>query len=222
MQQPNNAWVEAWQDAAPFPAYKQKRLFDDTKEAEKVLHSLAGLRVCDVALSVMPVVLHAALETLGTRQSECVCVCVRMYLRASWIYAGYYCLYAGSQPLASVDSLLGDASSLLASVHHPSLESLPKYQECVTLLSQAEHLLACAHSLRTKLTQGLEMKNGGGGGGGRGEGRRSELDISVEVLLEELELVLRDPVGSATGLALQGLLAAQVATRVSGCDVIVQ
>ena len=78
MQQPNNAWVEAWQDAAPFPAYKQKRLFDDTKEAEKVLHSLAGLRVCDVALSVMPVVLHAALETLGTRQSECVCVCAHV------------------------------------------------------------------------------------------------------------------------------------------------
>ena len=120
-----------------------------------------------------------------------------------------------------MDSLLGDASSLLASVHHPSLESLPKYQECVTLLSQAEHLLACAHSLRTKLTQGLEMKNGGGGRG-RGEGRRSELDVSVEVLLEEPELVLRDPVGSATGLALQGLLAAQVATRVCGCDVIVQ
>ena len=130
-----------------------------------------------------------------------------------------YCLYAGSQPLASVDSLLSDASSLLASVHHPSLESLPKYQECVTLLSQAEHLLACAHSLRTKLTQGLEMKDGGGG---RGERRRSELDISVEVLLQEPELVLRDPVGSVTGLALQGLLAAQVATRVRGCDVIVQ
>ena len=54
----------------PLAAYKQKRLFDDTKEAEKVLHSLAGLRVCDVALFMMPVVLHAALETLGTRQSE--------------------------------------------------------------------------------------------------------------------------------------------------------
>ena len=51
------------------------------------------------------------------------------------------------------------------------------------------------------------------GGGGRGERRRSELDISVEVLLQEPELVLRDPVGSVTGLALQGLLAAQVATN---------
>ena len=69
MQQPNNAWVEAWQGAVPLPAYKQKRLFDDTREAEKVLHYLAGFRVCDLALSIMPVVLHAALESLSTRQS---------------------------------------------------------------------------------------------------------------------------------------------------------
>ena len=91
MQQPNNAWVEAWQDATPLAAYKQKRLFDDTKEAEKVLHSLAGLRVCDVALSVMPVVLHAALETLGTRQSECVCVCACICVAAGFMLDTIVC-----------------------------------------------------------------------------------------------------------------------------------
>ena len=80
MQQPNNAWVEAWQGAVPLPAYKQKRLFDDTREAEKVLHYLAGFKVCDLALSVMPMVLHAALESLNTRQSKGVCV--------------YFCLFA--------------------------------------------------------------------------------------------------------------------------------
>ena len=78
MQQPNNAWVEAWQGAVPLPAYKQKRLFDDTREAEKVLHYLAGFRVCDLALSIMPMVLHAALESLSTRQSKGVSVCVYM------------------------------------------------------------------------------------------------------------------------------------------------
>jgi len=159
---------------------------------------------------------------------------------SSHIHLDICSTYVGGQPLASVDSLLHDSSSLLSTIHHPTLESLPKYQECVTLLSQAEHLLASAHSLRTKLRQGLEMMKGGGerrvggegreGGGGRKEGRtvgerrekgRNELDVSVEVLLEELELVLRDPGESLTGLALQGLLAAQVATKVHGCAVIV-
>lgn len=49
---------------------------------------------------------------------------------------------------------------------------------------------------------------------GQEEGVESEVDASVEVLLQEPELVLQDPTSSRTGLALQGLLAAQVASRV--------
>ena len=45
--------------------------------------------------------------------------------------------------------------------------------------------------------------------------RASELSASIEVLLQEPELVLQDPTSSSTGRALQGLLAAQVASRVS-------
>lgn len=33
---PGNIWVDAWDGARPVPARRQKRLFDDTKEAEKV------------------------------------------------------------------------------------------------------------------------------------------------------------------------------------------
>ena len=36
MQIPGNMWTEVWQGAKPVPARRQKRLFDDTKEAEKV------------------------------------------------------------------------------------------------------------------------------------------------------------------------------------------
>ena len=36
MQIPGNMWLEVWQTARPVPARKQRRLFDDTKEAEKV------------------------------------------------------------------------------------------------------------------------------------------------------------------------------------------
>ena len=63
----------------------------------------------------------------------------------------------GEQPLATVESYVQDATALLATITQPSLDILPKYQEAITLLSQAEHLLAAAHSLRTKLTQGLEI-----------------------------------------------------------------
>ena len=148
---------------------------------------------------------------------------------------------SGKQPLASVDSLLQDITVLLSSIHQPSLDTLPKYkvehstliiffiteslclslQECIGLLSQAEHLLAAAHSIKTKLAQGLELI---------GEvailqtlskqpihTQRSEFDVSTEMLLEGPELIINDPTSSVTGLALKGLLAAQVAMRVSEC-----
>lgn len=36
MKIPSNMWVEAWETAKPVPARRQRRLFDDTREAEKV------------------------------------------------------------------------------------------------------------------------------------------------------------------------------------------
>lgn len=37
MKIPGNMWVEAWETARVTPARRQKRLFDDTNEAEKVI-----------------------------------------------------------------------------------------------------------------------------------------------------------------------------------------
>jgi Rab3 GTPase-activating protein catalytic subunit len=61
MQIPGNVWVEVWQTARPVPARRQKRLFDDTKEAEKVLHFLSSLKPADVVVHLMPMLIHAAL-----------------------------------------------------------------------------------------------------------------------------------------------------------------
>lgn len=36
MRIPGNMWVEVWQSARSVPVRRQKRLFDETKEAEKV------------------------------------------------------------------------------------------------------------------------------------------------------------------------------------------
>ncbi len=68
MLQPDNLWVEAWLSTTPLPAYKQKRLFDDTREAEKLLHFLAGLSPCQLALLLMPSLLHSAIATIMSRQ----------------------------------------------------------------------------------------------------------------------------------------------------------
>ena len=74
---------------------------------------------------------------------------------------------------------------------------------------------AAAYSLRLKLAQGLDMVDATPTVGDRR--RDSELTASVEVLLQEPELVLQDPTSSLTGIALQGLLVAQVASRVRSC-----
>jgi len=49
MLQEGNIWRESWENAKPVPARRQKRLFDDTREAEKVLQFLATLSPGDVA-----------------------------------------------------------------------------------------------------------------------------------------------------------------------------
>lgn len=64
MCQPHGLWREAWSVAEPIPVYKQKKLFDDTREAEKVLHYLAGLKTAELGLLVLPVLTHCAIEAL--------------------------------------------------------------------------------------------------------------------------------------------------------------
>ncbi|KAM4697609.1 rab3 GTPase-activating protein catalytic subunit isoform 2-T2 [Rhinophrynus dorsalis] len=61
MKIPNNMWVEAWETAKPIPARRQRRLFDDTKEAEKVLHYLAVQKPADLTRHLLPCVIHAGL-----------------------------------------------------------------------------------------------------------------------------------------------------------------
>lgn len=45
MEAPGNLWQEVWSNTQPVPCRRQKRLFDDTKEAEKVYFD-----VCEVEL----------------------------------------------------------------------------------------------------------------------------------------------------------------------------
>uniref|UniRef100_A0A3Q3AZ99 Rab3 GTPase-activating protein catalytic subunit n=1 Tax=Kryptolebias marmoratus TaxID=37003 RepID=A0A3Q3AZ99_KRYMA len=64
MKIPGNMWVEAWDIARVTPARRQRRLFDDTKEAEKVFHYLAMQKPGDLARHLLPCLLHAAIQKL--------------------------------------------------------------------------------------------------------------------------------------------------------------
>ncbi|XP_063617409.1 rab3 GTPase-activating protein catalytic subunit [Cydia splendana] len=56
---PGNPWVEAWDVARPVPAARQRRLFDETREAEQVLHFLRSRTVSGAAELLLPAILRA-------------------------------------------------------------------------------------------------------------------------------------------------------------------
>uniref|UniRef100_A0A4W5LBV1 Rab3 GTPase-activating protein catalytic subunit n=1 Tax=Hucho hucho TaxID=62062 RepID=A0A4W5LBV1_9TELE len=70
MKIPGNMWMEAWATARTTPARRQKRLFDDTKEAEKVLHYLAVQKPADLTRHLLPCILHVAILKEREEESE--------------------------------------------------------------------------------------------------------------------------------------------------------
>nr|XP_022900950.1 rab3 GTPase-activating protein catalytic subunit [Onthophagus taurus] len=60
----DNTWVEIWNNSKPVPAHRQKRLFDDTREAEKVLHFLHSRNVSQIIDLLLPVLSHTAIYRL--------------------------------------------------------------------------------------------------------------------------------------------------------------
>ncbi|XP_050079145.1 rab3 GTPase-activating protein catalytic subunit-like [Anopheles maculipalpis] len=65
---PGNTWQTVWEGARAVPARRQKRLFDDTREAEKVLHFLESRTIGQIAQLTMATLFHVGVQTL-TQQS---------------------------------------------------------------------------------------------------------------------------------------------------------
>ncbi|XP_042611116.1 rab3 GTPase-activating protein catalytic subunit isoform X2 [Cyprinus carpio] len=124
MKIPGNMWVEAWETAKATPARRQKRLFDDTKEAEKVLHYLSQQKPSDLTRHLMPCVLHAAL--LKIKEEE------------------------ATEDIASVRKALqqvtAHASKLL---RHPNPD-FKKLEDVIVQMSAVEAVIACSRSLKAK------------------------------------------------------------------------
>ncbi|CAK1544186.1 unnamed protein product [Leptosia nina] len=56
---PGNPWIETWDVARPVSAARQRRLFDETREAEQVIHFLRSRSVSAVVELLLPAILKA-------------------------------------------------------------------------------------------------------------------------------------------------------------------
>jgi Rab3 GTPase-activating protein catalytic subunit len=70
MQIKGNMWLDVWAAAIPVPARRQKRLFDDTREAEKVLHFLESQKLSAIVELLLPALTHAAICRLLQEQKD--------------------------------------------------------------------------------------------------------------------------------------------------------
>ncbi|KAL1267284.1 hypothetical protein QQF64_032647 [Cirrhinus molitorella] len=124
MKIPGNMWVEAWETAKATPARRQKRLFDDTKEAEKVLHYLALQKPSDLTRHLLPCVLHAAL--LKFKEEE------------------------ATEDIASVRKALQQVTSHASKLlRHPNPD-FKKLEDVIVQMSAVEAVIARARSLKAK------------------------------------------------------------------------
>uniref|UniRef100_A0A3Q2EFP5 Rab3 GTPase-activating protein catalytic subunit n=1 Tax=Cyprinodon variegatus TaxID=28743 RepID=A0A3Q2EFP5_CYPVA len=135
MKIPGNMWVEAWDSARVTPARRQKRLFDDTKEAEKVLHYLAMLKPADLAHHLLPCILHAAI--LKLKQEESL------------------------ENIPSVEKSLQQATSQANKLLHAANRDHKKVEDFINQLVAMETAIAEARSLQAKFAVDEEEDNEG-------------------------------------------------------------
>ncbi|XP_074476553.1 rab3 GTPase-activating protein catalytic subunit isoform X2 [Sebastes fasciatus] len=124
MKIPGNMWVEAWETARVTPARRQRRLFDDTKEAEKVLHYLAVQKPADLTRHLLPCVLHAAILKLKEEESV--------------------------EDIPSVRKTIQQATSQASKLLHPLNQDDKKLEDFINQLMAMETVITRARSLKAK------------------------------------------------------------------------
>ena len=132
MQIPGNMWVEVWQSARHVPARRQRRLFDDTKEAEKVLHFLAGIRPSELVLHLLPMLIHASVLKLAEKEDPDVPVLKTL-----------------------TDQVIAKAVKVSRGPQPPDVK---RYEDVVRMIELAETVSSRAKSLKTKFTRDLLEK----------------------------------------------------------------
>ena len=170
---PSNLWVTSWASAKATPISRQKRIFDDTKEAEKVLHFLANLKPSEVAQLLVPVCTHEALVAVrlaSESMADCLpslpLICDQIESKASRLFR-YWRMH-------------GSVSNNFVAWNNETRNAV---HDVFTQISFAESLIERARSLRHKFA---------------GLGGESDVNAFVKKLLEHPEVPLE---GAADGRA---------------------
>ncbi|KAM9850623.1 rab3 GTPase-activating protein catalytic subunit [Aulostomus maculatus] len=124
MKIPGNMWVEAWETARSTPARRQRRLFDDTKEAEKVLHYLAMQKPADLTCHLLPCILHAAILKLKEEES--------------------------AENIPSVQKTIQQVSCQASKLLHSPSHDYKKLEDCINQLMTLETAITQSRSLKAK------------------------------------------------------------------------
>ncbi|KAG8008872.1 Rab3 GTPase-activating protein catalytic subunit [Nibea albiflora] len=186
MKIPGNMWVEAWETARVTPARRQRRLFDDTKEAEKttkdtekrivaetkpnfhggfqVLHYLALQKSADLTRHLLPCILHAAILKLKEEESI--------------------------EDIPSVKQSIKQATCQASKLLQPPNHDYKKLEDFINQLMAMETVITQARSLKAKFAICEGVKEEG----------TEDLEKFVISLLEEPEVVVtgagQGPAGS--------------------------
>ncbi|XP_061548192.1 rab3 GTPase-activating protein catalytic subunit isoform X2 [Phycodurus eques] len=124
MKIPGNIWVETWENARAVPANRQRRLFDDTKEAEKVLHYLEVQKPADLTCHLLPCIIHAAILKLKEEEAFDNIPAVKKNIQKATVQA-----------------------SKLLQQFNPDASNL---EDCIEFLIALEMVIAQFRSLKTK------------------------------------------------------------------------
>ncbi|KAK7068094.1 Rab3 GTPase-activating protein catalytic subunit [Halocaridina rubra] len=136
MQIPGNMWQEVWGSAKPVPARRQKRLFDDTREAEQVLHWLASMGPGAVCCHLQPTILHTSLCRLAEEK-----------LLFSLPAPSSLPQPRHNNTLAAILDMIAQRVTRLSRQPPDTV----KYQEVVDQISEVECCIARAQSVRHKI-----------------------------------------------------------------------
>ncbi|XP_055643402.1 rab3 GTPase-activating protein catalytic subunit [Toxorhynchites rutilus septentrionalis] len=134
---PGNTWQTVWENARAVPARRQKRLFDDTREAEKVLHYFESRTIGQIAQLTMSSMFHTAIKTLSDEAGDDAEI-IPQFAESVEKIITTCCKLSRENWIADAPTARGN--------------SMKKYENLISDITQLENVIIQVRSLRKKLS----------------------------------------------------------------------